>query len=123
MNDVIKIIVEYVVYFLEGFAAILIVIGAFQAAFVFLKRAVVGKYSLREITTGRLKLGQSLSLGLGFLIGADILKSAISPGWEEIGKLGAVVVIRAVVNYLLTWEMRQLENRNDEMCPAKNEGT
>lgn len=109
MNDVFKIVLEYVAYLLEGIAAIVIVLGAILAAWLFFKRAVSGKSNLKEITAGRLKLGQALSLGLGFLIGADILKSAISPGWEEIGKLAAVVAIRAVVNYLLTWEMRQLE--------------
>lgn len=109
MIDVIKFIVEHVIYFLEGIAAILIVIGAFQAALIYFKRAVIGRSGLKEINTGRLKLGQSLSIGLGFLIGADILKSAISPGWEEIGMLAAIVVIRAAVNFLLTWEMRQLE--------------
>ena len=109
MNDIVKIVVEYVAYLLEGIAAIIIVMGAAQAAWLFFKRSVIRKSSLKEITAGRLKLGQSLSLGLGFLIGADILKSAISPGWDEIGKLAAVVAIRAVVNYLLTWEMRQLD--------------
>ncbi|MFC2161177.1 DUF1622 domain-containing protein [Acidobacteriota bacterium] len=109
MIDIVKIIIENVSYLLEGIAAILILIGAFQAVFIYLKRAVIGKSDLKEITAGRLKLGQSLSIGLGFLIGADILKSAISPGWEEIGKLAAIVVIRAAVNFLLTWEMRQME--------------
>lgn len=109
MSDTVMVTIKYTAYLLEGIAAIIIVIGAFQAAWLFIKRAVIGKSSLKEITAGRLKLGQALSLGLGFLIGADILKSAISPGWEEIGKLAAVVAIRAVVNYLLTWEMRQLE--------------
>ena len=109
MSDTVLITIEYTAYLLESIAAIIIVIGAVQAAWLFIKRAVIGKSSLKEITAGRLRLGQSISLGLGFLIGADILKSAVGPGWEEIGKLAAVVAIRTVVNYLLTWEMRQME--------------
>ena len=56
----------------------------------------------------RLKLGTSLSLALGFLVGADIIKTAVSPSWEEIGHLGAVVGIRIVLNFFLTRDMREL---------------
>jgi uncharacterized membrane protein len=54
-------------------------------------------------------LGHCLSIGLEFLIGADILKSAISPTWQDIGQLAAIVGIRTVLNYFLTRELKQME--------------
>lgn len=55
----------------------------------------------------RLTLARYLSLALEFQLGADILGTAISPGWEQIGKLGAVAVIRTGLNMVLSIELKQ----------------
>jgi uncharacterized membrane protein len=40
-------------------------------------------------------------LGLEFELGADIIRSAISPDWNDIGQLAAIAVIRTFLNYFL----------------------
>jgi uncharacterized membrane protein len=50
-------------------------------------------------------MAQHLALALEFQLGADILATAVSPDWEQIGKLGAIAVIRTGLNYFLTREM------------------
>ena len=50
-----------------------------------------------------------MSLGLEFLVGADILKTAVAPTWQDIGQLAAIIAIRTVVNFLLIWEMEKME--------------
>jgi uncharacterized membrane protein len=50
MSDTVMISIEYTAYLLESIAAIIIVIGAVQAVWLFIKRAVIGKSSLKEIT-------------------------------------------------------------------------
>ena len=42
----------------------------------------------------RLTLGRFLALGLEFQLAADVLRTAISPSFEEIGKLAAIAAIR-----------------------------
>jgi hypothetical protein len=58
-------------------------------------------------------LGLSLSLGLEFLLAADILRTSVSPTWEEIGQLAAIVGIRTALNFFLGREVvegrRQIE--------------
>ncbi len=49
--------------------------------------------------------GSYLLLGLEFLIAADIINTIVSPTLEEVGILGAIVVIRTVINYSLNKEM------------------
>ena len=61
----------------------------------------------------RLTLARYLALALEFQLGADILSTAIAPTWEAIGKLGAIAVIRTVLNYFLGKEMKE-EARRDE---------
>src|SRR4051794_19074011 len=53
----------------------------------------------------RLTLGRSLALALEFELAADILRTAVAPGWREIGQLAAIAVIRTGLNYFLQQEL------------------
>jgi uncharacterized membrane protein len=53
----------------------------------------------------RLGLGRSLALSLEFLLGADILRTAVEPTWDEIGRLAAIATIRTALNYFLQREI------------------
>ena len=61
----------------------------------------------------RLLLARYLALALEFQLGADILSTAISPSWDQIGKLGAIAVIRTALNYFLSMEMREERKLTD----------
>jgi uncharacterized membrane protein len=61
----------------------------------------------------RLGLGRSLMLALEFLLAADIVRTAVAPTWDEIGKLAAVATIRTALNFFLQREI-QLEQEHDE---------
>ena len=65
----------------------------------------------------RLTLGKYLALALEFQVGADILSTAIAPSYEQIGKLGAIVVIRTLLNYFLTKELAGERRREDQTAP------
>lgn len=67
----------------------------------------------------RLTLGKYLALALEFQVGADILSTAIAPSYEQIGKLGAIVVIRTLLNYFLTKELAGERRRVNQ---AANDG-
>ena len=55
----------------------------------------------------RLVLARYLAMALEFQLGADILSTAVAPSWNEIGKLGAIAVIRTTLNYFLPREMQE----------------
>ena len=109
MGQVIKVIAEYVAYVAEGLAALIIAIGALRAIWMYVRHVVVPKADVRKACGCRIQLGHSLSLALEFLVGADILKTAIAPTWGEIGQLAAIIAIRTVVNFLLMWELDKTE--------------
>ena len=62
----------------------------------------------------RLFLGRYLALGLEFQIGADILSTAVAPTLDEVLLLGAIVVIRTVLNYFLS---KELEREREQVSP------
>lgn len=48
-------------------------------------------------------------LALEFALGADIVRTAIAPTWDDIGQLAAIAAIRTVLNYFLE---RDIEERD-----------
>jgi uncharacterized membrane protein len=60
----------------------------------------------------RLELGLSLALSLEFLLAADIVGTAVSPGWDAIAKLAAITGIRTFLNFFLQREVRELQETN-----------
>jgi uncharacterized membrane protein len=69
----------------------------------------------------RLLLARYLALALEFQLGADILSTAISPSWDQIGKLGAIAVIRTALNYFLSMEMREERKLSDTETEIREE--
>ena len=82
-------------------ALFVISIGLLKGLIIFLRNALSLSTSAKTFQESRLQMGYSFSLGLNFLIGGSILKTTITPNWEDIGRLAAIIVIRTVLNYLL----------------------
>ena len=55
----------------------------------------------------RQRLGAHLLLGLEIFIAADIITSVLSPSWQKVGILVAIVGVRTVLSYFLRMEVRQ----------------
>lgn len=58
----------------------------------------------------RIDLGSALSLALEFLLAADIAATAVAPTWDKLGQLGAISIIRTLLNYFLQRENQELEH-------------
>jgi len=58
----------------------------------------------------RIKLGSYILIGLEILIVADIIETIINPTIEEVGLLGAIVLIRTFISYFLEKELEAHED-------------
>jgi uncharacterized membrane protein len=56
------------------------------------------------------RFGTWLLLGLEFALAADIIRSSVSPTWDDIGQLGAIAVIRTFLNYFLEHDLEKAES-------------
>lgn len=54
-------------------------------------------------------LGRGLVLGLEFLIGADILRTILTPSLQDVAVLGAIVLLRAILSFSVEYELRHME--------------
>lgn len=104
IEGTIIIVVRWVKLGVEIFGAGLVTLGV-CVAIVQLIRTLAAREPAEFIAT-RLILARYLALALEFELGADILGTAVSPSWDQIGKLGAVAVIRTGLNFFLSMEMK-----------------
>jgi uncharacterized membrane protein len=111
--------VGYLRLVVEAIGAAIVGFGSI-AAFVRYVMTLVGTrdYSNTEI---RLYLGRYLALGLEFQIGADILSTAVAPTLDAVLLLGAIVLIRTVLNYFLSKELEQ-ERREVALAGERDAG-
>ena len=61
-----------------------------------------------------LRLGRWLVAGLTFQLAADILETAITTSWEEVGRLAAIAAIRTGLNYFLERDLNDFRKREGE---------
>jgi uncharacterized membrane protein len=89
----------------ELVGATIIFLGIITAGALLVKALLARRTA--DFTAIRLTLARYLALALEFQLGADILSTAIAPSWEQIGKLGAIAVIRTALNFFLSKEMQE----------------
>lgn len=91
------------------FGAIIVIWGVAEAilGFFIAKSYADKKNPIAENESIRQRLGAHLLLGLEIFIAADIIGSIVSPTWQKVGMLAAIVAIRTVLSYFLRMEVRQ----------------
>ncbi len=100
-------IVNTISIVLNVIGSLIIIFGVVVVLIDFLKKEVFSKSDLvKQNEAIRIKLGSYLVLGLELFIAGDIVKTIITPTWQSLGMLGTIVVIRTILNYSLTKELR-----------------
>ena len=66
------------------------------------------------------ELGKTLALALEFKMGAEIIKTVIVHDLSELAVLGIVILIRALLAFLIHWEMK-MEKRSEEESKKDDE--
>jgi uncharacterized membrane protein len=89
---------------IDGLAVALIVGTFLWASVRFLVDS--GRNAASSYQRYKLFLGRALTLGLEFLVAADVIRTVgVAPTFRNIGILGAIIVIRTLLNWSLVVEM------------------
>lgn len=107
---------EYLKLFVEA-TGVLIVAYGIVFSLICYGRHLFGSSDANYLPLRR-SLARYLIVALEFQLAADILSTAIAPGWDEIGQLAAIAVIRTVLNYFLE---REIEMFKPDDMPAPDE--
>jgi uncharacterized membrane protein len=107
MEQLFKTLAGYAALGIEGAAALLITIGAVEALLHVLTPEFRRQGSPGVRRKAWTRFAVWLLLGLEFELGADVIRTAISPTWTDIGQLGAIATIRTVLNYFLAKDIEK----------------
>ena len=58
----------------------------------------------------RLELGEGIALALEFKMGGEVLRTVVVREWSELGILGAIILLRAALTFLIHWEIKNEKN-------------
>jgi len=119
-----KVIVGYLAAGAEIAASLVIGFAILQSLLTYFRQIFFPSPLDRKIDASesiRLRLGRILALGLEFTVASDILRTAVAPTRQDILNLGAIVMLRSLLNYFLEREIRQGEMRRGEAQEAPHE--
>lgn len=108
MERVFEITEKYFVYFLEFCIIFIELVGALVLMYTVIRTVTAVLRKKRGI---RLALAEGIALALEFKMGGELLRTVIVREWSEILILGAVILLRAALTFLIQWEI-SLEKKN-----------
>jgi uncharacterized membrane protein len=103
--DLLRLLVEYCVAFLEFVGMAVIILGAGYATGGAVLLRAKGETGGKIFENYRQQLGRSIILGLEFLVAADIISTvAIKPTLQGLAVLASIVLIRTFLSFVLEVE-------------------
>jgi len=120
MEDLVRTGTEWAAIFVEGAAVLVVVLAAVESVWRSLV-IFVGRPAAEDAAKGalRLHLARWLAIALELALAADILRTAVAPSWEDIGKLAAIAVLRTLLNFFLQREIEIAARQEARDAPAR----
>ncbi len=101
IHHILVYIVPLVSSLLELLGVMIISFGTFKAVWSLIR----SRFNVGNADT-KLSLAQSMALALEFKMGAEILKTITVRTLEELQILGAIVLIRVILSFVIHWEIK-----------------
>lgn len=64
---------------------------------------------IRKSPLTRLNLAKGLAMGLEFKLGSEILRTVVVRDLSEVAIVGAIILLRAALSFLINWEIKTEE--------------
>jgi uncharacterized membrane protein len=95
--------ISYLVPIVEACGAMVIIVGVIRTLVQYVRGRL--RVDVDCLTGMRSQLVPSLVMGLDFQLAADVLKTAISPTWDHLLVLAALIGLRTALNLVLEREL------------------
>ena len=109
MDVVLTYIVEICTILMELFGIAVLVYTAIKSFIQWIKK------DTRHL---RLNLAEGIALSLEFKMGSEVLRTVVVRDWEELGILGAVILLRGLLTFLIHWEIKNEEKTIEKEHPT-----
>lgn len=108
ISEYFDIIVDYLILMVECIGIVVLIYAVIAAVVRLIKRE----------PRVRLRLAEGIALSLEFKMGGELLRTVIAREWNELLILGAIILLRGALTFLIQWEIRI--ERKDDILPETN---
>lgn len=105
---------EFFVPLIELIALAAIVVGTFDAVFNSLRLMWTAPGNAHAAQAVWIRYSRWLVAGLTFQLAGDIVETSMTPTWEDIGRIGAIALIRTFLNFFLERDQGEMLKRERE---------
>jgi uncharacterized membrane protein len=102
-------ILEEILLSLISWGIIIIELVGVLCLYLAVLKAVVG-FAVKDKKL-RLHLAEGIALSLEFKMGSELLRTVVARSFSELATLGAVILLRAALAFLIQWEI-SIERKN-----------
>jgi len=103
-----EILVVFVIHILEFIGVFVISYSCIRGFILY----VINKLRFND-TLIKIEIAKGLALGLEFKLGAEILRTVLVRTIDEIKVLGAIIILRIILTYVIHWEIKSELRHND----------
>ena len=121
MKEWLTVIALHTVTIIHAMALLVVVFGTMQAFVRSVHAMFASSPAGRNFHSTYIQYARWLVGGLTFQLAADVIETAVSPSWDEIGRLAAISVIRTFVNFFLERDLAEVEKREIESRRSETE--
>lgn len=111
-ENIFDIIIRYSIILVELVGVIVLLVA--------IVKAVIGMIKHNPRT--RLDLAEGIALSLEFKMGSELLRTVIVRELDELMILGAVILLRAALTFLIQWEIKNEKKRDAAELAAAEKG-
>ena len=101
--------IEEIFGLIVNYAVLISELAGVSVLVVTLIKAFIGW--IRKTDGIRLDLAQGIALALEFKLGGEVLRTVIVREWSELMILGAIIVLRGALTFLIHWEIKNEEKK------------
>jgi uncharacterized membrane protein len=118
MREWLVVATENAVVIIDALALVVIAVGTVEAFFGGARAMLASSdgHLRRDIW---LRYARWLVAGLTLQLAADIIETSISTGWDAVGRIAAIAVIRTFLNYFLERDLTEMRARQHERPAAE----
>ena len=120
MEEVLAIVQRYFTYAIEWAVMLCEVIGVIMIVLTAIRGVIAW---LRKDPHARLIAAEGIAIALTFKMGGEVLRTVIVREWQELLVLGAIVLLRTIMSFIIHFEIRSerqtLEGSLQEKTPEE----
>ena len=96
---------------LELVVVLIVLAGSIQAIAGLAAACVERKMDTAHARAIWVRFAASILLALEFALGADLVRTAVAPSWDDIGQLAAIAAIRTALGFFLGRDVEEFRRK------------